>query len=373
MGPTVRVPDASYRHPAMSSVTLQRATSRPMDARPSRVPAWLSGFLRVPLVGKIAGANALIVVSAWIAAAAMLRNGAASESLLLVLVLALGGSLLVNVVLVVLALRPIGDLQRTAERVWTGDLEARVPHSPLADADIARIGGTINVLLDGLISDRSRMRRLAADVIHAGDRERARIARELHDSTAQSLAAISYHLTALSHEIEDPGEVERLAMVKQLTTEVLEEVRMLAHTVHPRVLDDLGLPAALRNLAREAQLRTAAALDVEVDDAARTLPPATASVLYRIAQESVNNAIAHADAATIRVRLSLRESRATLEVEDDGRGFDVVAAAARRPGMGLFSMRERVGLASGRFTIDSFPGRGTRVRADVPVSTREGL
>jgi signal transduction histidine kinase len=358
--------------PAMGSVVLQRAITHPVDARPTRAPAWLSGLLRVPLVGKIAGANALIVLSAWVAAAAMMRNGAANTTLLLVLILALGGSLVVNVLLVVLALRPIGDLQRTAERVWTGDLDARVPHSPLADADIARVGGTLNLLLDGLIADRARMRRLAADVIHAGDRERARIARELHDSTAQSLAAISYHLTALSHENDDVQQVERLAAVKQLTSEVLEEVRMLAHTMHPRVLDDLGLPAALRNLVREAQLRTSAVLEVEVDDAARALPSATASVLYRVAQESVANAIAYAGATAIRVRLSLTDARATLEVHDDGSGFDVDAAASRRPGMGLFSMRERVGLASGRFTIDSSPGRGTLVRADVPL-TREGV
>ena len=134
----------------------------------------------------------------------------------------------------------------TARRVSAGDLEARVPPSVLADRDMARVGTTLNTLLDRLTDDRARVRRLAAQVISAQDEERARVARELHDSTAQMLAAVMLQLGAAAQESSRPRSTTRLATMRELVAEALEEVRTLSHTMHPRVLDDLGLAAALR-------------------------------------------------------------------------------------------------------------------------------
>lgn len=341
----------------------------------SNVPRWVEGVLRVPLAGKLAGANAIIVVAATAAALAVYGGGAGEARVLLILGLALGGSLVVNVTLVIIALRPLGDLEATAARIWQGDFDARVPRSILADAHVARIGGTLNVLLDGLTSDRARMRRLAAEVISAGDRERAHIARELHDSAAQSLAALVYQLSAVERDIAahvpaNEDCTERLAHIKEMATSVLEEVRLLAHTVHPRVLDDLGLPAALRRLGREVQATTRATITIAADESAVNVPATLASVLYRVAQEAITNAVRHAAPATIEVRLSATPSDVTLEVVDDGRGFDVDEAERRRPGMGLFTMRERVSLVNGVFAMDSRPGRGTKVTVTLSLDQR---
>ena len=292
---------------------------------------------------------------------------------------ALGAGVVVSMLLVRIALMPLHELEETARRVRDGDFAARVPASPLADRDMARVGSTLNLLLDRLTEDRTRARQLAAEVISAGERERARIARDLHDSTAQSLAALMLQLSAVARDTRDrdPALGERLTTLKDTASEVLEEVRTLSHVVHPRVLDDLGLVAARRNLARGAESAAGeVAVSVAADEegaasAAAALDQATASVLYRVAQEAVGNAIRHALPRTVVLGLTARDGRVTLEVTDDGRGFDVAEAEARRPGMGLFTMRERVSLVDGRFEVISRPGAGTTVRATVAAGDAE--
>jgi signal transduction histidine kinase len=235
---------------------------------------------------------------------------------------------------------------------------------------MARVGRTLNLLLDGLTSDRARMRALASQVIEAGDRERAYIARELHDSAAQQLAALVLQLTAAARESSDPELARRLAEIKGIAAGVMEEVRLLSHTVHPRVLDDLGLVAALENLAHEASEHGPAVVEVVDGGAAGDVPPPAASVLYRVAQEAVRNALRHGAPRRVTLRLDVTAGSASLEVTDDGRGFDVAAAERRRPGMGLFTMRERVALVDGWFDVASRPGEGTSVTAAVPLASR---
>jgi signal transduction histidine kinase len=276
---------------------------------------------------------------------------------------ALALSVVVNVLLVRLALRPLGALERTAERVWRGDLGARVPSSPLADRDMARVGRTINLLLDALHDDRARMGRLAAKVISAQDEERSRIGRELHDSTAQTLAGLMFQLSAAARDAA-PAQRERLAELRDMATAALEEVRTLSHTVYPRVLDDLGLAAALEWLARRARERGVLAALVRAQDMGGKVPPAAASVLYGVAQEALRNAERHSEAAAVRIALRAGKGTATLEVADDGRGFDVDSAPA---GEGLRGMRERALFVGGTVTVLSQPGAGTRVRLSVPL------
>ncbi len=324
-------------------------------------------ILRIPLLAKIAGANLLIAISVLIglAIARRLNIPGNVESMLGV---ALGASLIVNFALVYAALRPLSALESTAIRLAAGDMEARVETSVLADRDMARVGTTLNALLDRLTEDRARERQLAAQVISAQDEERARVARELHDSTAQILTAVMLQLGAAARESTSSALDARIAILRELAAEALEEVRSLSHTMHPRVLDDLGLVAALDWLAR--QTRTQSPLRVQVDaiDFDPPIPAPLAAALYRVAQEALRNAARHADAERVDIRLRRDGASAVLEIEDDGRGFDVALAEKRRPGMGLFSMRERIGLVGGRFSVHSTQEQGTRVVATVPLA-----
>jgi len=352
----------------VSSPGLSSASSAGGWAAQGRHPGWVAALLRVPLVGKIAGANAIIVITAllvsWTGGMGSLQDG--RSDLLLAATLAV--SLVVNVLLVLIALRPLNALEGTASRVNEGDFEARVPDLSIADSDMRRIGSMVNTLLDGLTSDRKRMRVLAKQVIQAGDRERAHIARELHDSTAQTLAALMLELSVLAGENADPRLTERLERVRKIVADVLDEVKLLAHTVHPRVLDDLGLSAALRLLGRETELRSNLQVSVEGEVANDALSATTASALYRVAQEAVGNALRHAGSTSIRMQLEVDDGSVLLSVVDDGQGFDVADAEQRRPGMGLFTMRERAELVGGSLRIESEKGHGTRIVATVPAA-----
>ena len=320
--------------------------------------------LRVPLLAKLAGANLIIVVSA-LSGVAIERRLNVPGSAVSILGVALGVSLIVNLVLVYVALRPLNDLELTATQLSAGDMEARVPASMLADRDMARVGTMLNELLDRLTDDRARERRLAAQVISAQDEERARVARELHDSTAQILTAVILQLAAAARESTTPELDTRIATLRELAAEALEEVRSMSHSMHPRVLDDLGLAAALEWLARAQET-----LDVHVvaADFDPPIPPPLAAALYRVAQETLRNAARHADARHVDVSLRRDGTAAVLEIVDDGCGFDVERAEERRPGMGLFSVRERVGLVNGRLTVSSAPGHGTQIVATVPLT-----
>lgn len=325
---------------------------------------------------KLLGANVLALA---LLVAVVLAHSPVMPSMGAVAVAAIGGMIVFGA-LAAVALLPLRGIEAVASRVWRGDFGARVDASPVADRNIKRIGTTFNLLLDGLVTDRSRVQALATAVIDAGDRERASLARELHDSTAQQLAALVLQLSAAARDSTDPGLAERLEMIRDQAKATLEEVRLLSHTVHPRVLDDLGLAAALKKLGRE--VGEASTLEVEVVTTdARDVPATTAAVLYRVAQAAVHNVVKHAGARHLELRLTVPVSeggrRAILEVSDDGAGFDVADAERRRPGMGLFTMRERVALAGGRFDIESAPGKGTRIIASVPTpallgTTRKG-
>jgi signal transduction histidine kinase len=320
--------------------------------------------LRVPLGVKLIGANLLVVailLTAWLMVGGLL-NHVVMAIFAAVIALHLG--------LVVVALRPVRDLEAVASRVWRGDFGARVARSSVADSEVLRVGSMFNILLDGLESDRARMRALATEVIAAGDRERAAIARELHDSVAQHLAALLLQLSAAARDTYDPMSGDRLRAARDSAEGILEEIRRLSHTVHPAVLDDLGLEAALRKLARDSSHGNGIDIDVNADQAAGRLPANVEAVLYRVAQEAVRNATRHASPRRIRISLFQSRPSVTLEVHDDGSGFDLAEAERRRSGIGLLSMKERVALIDGTLEIKTAPGSGTTISATVPLDVR---
>ena len=219
---------------------------------------------------------------------------------------------------------------------------------------------------------RTRPRRIAFfgfQVIRAQEDERRRIPRELHDDTAQVLFAQLLRLTTLKSS-PDPVIHATAATLEQMTAEALEGVRRLALELRPPALDDLGLSAALGELAQ----RFAEQLDIHIDYQARGLrgsaSPEIELVLYRVAQEALTNIAKHANASAVSLDVDRNSEDVTLSIRDDGDGFDRSATSisdGRGLGLGLFGMEERVALVGGRFRIWSQIHLGTEIFAFIPV------
>jgi two-component system sensor histidine kinase UhpB len=340
-----------------------------LETRPPSLSAprpWSVTALRAPLAIKVAGANGLACL---ILIALLLGSPQSVGVQLNTIVAAMLVAVSIHFVLAAIALHPLRGLDGVVARVRHGDFGARTIPSSIADGDVARIASMLNNLLDELNADRARVRALASEVIKTGDRERSALARELHDSTAQHLAALLYQLSAVARDVGDQAISNRLLGIREVAGDVLEEVRTLARTVYPQVLDDLGLAAALRYLGREASHTSGLSIAVTTSGAAASVPRPQAAVLYSIAQAAVRNAVKHSSAERVELRLTMNEHDAIVEVWDDGCGFDVAEAERRRPGMGLLMMRERAALLNGMVEIKSTRGKGSRVIATVPVST----
>ena len=198
--------------------------------------------------------------------------------------------------------------------------------------------------------------------------ERQRLARDLHDSATQSLYGARLHAEAALRLLasgDSAAAADSLREVKALTRDALAEMRLLIHELRPPVLEEHGLAAALRQRLDAVEGRAGLVTDLAVEpDAAARLPVALEQDLYRVAQEALNNALRHGKPGRIAVRLGQAPGRVTLEIADDGAGFD--AAACAGGGLGLRGMRERVAGLGGTLDVASAPGRGTRIRAEVP-------
>lgn len=198
------------------------------------------------------------------------------------------------------------------------------------------------------------------------EEERARIAGELHDGVLQKLTFLSLSLGAAKRQVPPDSEAkEKIADVQKKLIEVGTEVRQLSHELHPPVLQESGLPEALSAYCDEFAKAHGIPVSCEADKTVRDLSPGAALCIYRIAQEALGNAGKHSKANKVKVRLTRTDSRVCLSVSDDGVGF-----ASNRPaesgGLGLINMRERVRQLHGTLELESEPGCGTTIRAEVP-------
>ncbi len=217
-----------------------------------------------------------------------------------------------------------------------------------------------------------RLREMSSHVLTAQEVERKRIARELHDDTAQALTSVLLRLRVLERSADDAQLREGLAELRDLTGATLDGVRRLAIDLRPPVLDDLGLEVALQAQARDFESQRHIKATVSSGKLGR-MPPDVELVLYRIAQEALSNVAKHAQASQVEIRLTRRGRTVRMFIEDDGCGFDTeTAAESHQSRLGLFGMKERLSLIGGAFGIESTPGNGTRVSAQVrlPASVR---
>jgi signal transduction histidine kinase len=150
----------------------------------------------------------------------------------------------------------------------------------------------------------------------------------------------------------------------------LQNVRRIIAQLRPEALEDLGLPAALRWMTQERLKETGIEAEVDIPDVSHRLPRSVELALYRVAQEALNNVLRHSGATRVRVSFHLTDNTATLEVWDNGRGFDVDAVLKTqqpKEGWGLLGMQERLRPLEGSLDIESKPGQGTTIRATVPL------
>ena len=332
------------------------------------IPRWLRAILGIPLELKLLGANLVILGVAVLVLFGPVHPNPGRLTDVLVVLYALSVGAVANFGLVRLALRPVKTLEFVARRVSEGRLAERVPGSIVADRDLAQLSATINDMLDKLAAGRERMRKLGAEVVYAEERERAHVARELHDSVGQMLAAASFQAAAVAYEIGDHDASPRVAEVRQLLRSAIEEIRNVSRSLHPRVTSDLGLPSALEALADATRQRSLVDVKTSVNVAGVVIPPAVSAAIYRIAQEALRNVETHADASSATVTLFALHGYIELEVTDDGQGLDG-PLEKKRADARFAKMRERLSLAGGDLHIDSNENSGTRVRAWVAMDT----
>jgi signal transduction histidine kinase len=261
------------------------------------------------------------------------------------------------------ALDPVRDLIEGTHQVASGDLSAEVPVT--STDELGELAASFNEMIGGLRERESLREELQASrarIVAAADAARRRVERDLHDGAQQRLVLIGLKLGLARRQLDsDPPAVAKLLDELRGDLDVaLSDLRDLAHGIYPAVLENEGLPGALRDAAELAAIPT----KVECDGVGRHRPELEAAI-YFCCLEALQNAVKHAGEQA-RVELRLREGGHELrfEVADDGVGFDPAGAAG---GSGLQNMSDRIGALGGEVSIQSAPGAGTTIAGSVPV------
>ncbi len=226
------------------------------------------------------------------------------------------------------------------------------------------------------ISDQKEARtiltELSGRLLKAGEEERARIARELHDDINQRLALLANRIQDSESGTADPLQRKELSETWRLTNEIATDIQHISHQLHPSKLHYLGLDATIRDLCREFSKQYKIGVECVLQDLPQELDENVSLSLFRVVQESLRNVAKHSRAHHATVRLSHRSGMIHLFISDDGVGFDPLHKA-RHHGLGLISMRERLRSVGGEFSIWSKPFLGTQVSGGVPAAAKSPL
>jgi len=244
--------------------------------------------------------------------------------------------------------------------LWTA---SKILSSALATESKAR---ELALSYENLQERERRISELNLRLVKAEEDERRRIARVLHDEIAQQLTGVSLVLSAPELTRESRAK-ERLDEAKGLVKETQNFIRDLSYELLPPALENLGLAAAVRALARSAAEGSGVSFVIQGDEGFPRADPDTEIMLYRVIQEAVTNALKHAEPDEITVRFEYAEPKLRVMVEDDGKGFDVEKVASASSGLGLRSIHERVALIGGRIELNSSVGKGTQVLIEVEI------
>jgi signal transduction histidine kinase len=216
-----------------------------------------------------------------------------------------------------------------------------------------------------LARSRLDLESLSARLVEAQEEERRAISRELHDEVGQSLGALLVEVGQLGKLVppEDRVTQAQIAHIKSVAESAVKSIRDIALLLRPPMLDDLGLVPALEWQAREISRRSDMEVEVHSGNVSEKLGDETKVTIYRLVQEALNNAATHASAKNAKVTVTQNSDKITVEVGDDGHGFD----PDRQRGMGILGMEERVRRLGGTLTIRSAPEKSTTVKAELPL------
>ncbi len=218
-----------------------------------------------------------------------------------------------------------------------------------------------------------QLRHLARQILLTQEEERKQISRELHDEIAQTLAGINVYLAALKAEATGSvnGLGRNIARTQRLVEKSVNIVHRFARELRPTVLDDMGLIPALHSFMKGFAKRTHIKIHFTAFAGVEQMNNTKRTVLYRVAQAALNNVSQHAHASRVKVSLQKFPGAVRMEINDDGKSFQVerVLLAKRNKRLGLVGMRERVEMVGGSFSVESAPGKGTTVRAQIPFGS----
>jgi len=246
--------------------------------------------------------------------------------------------------------------------------------SPTVLAELEAIGRLTSAALEGL----GRLGRVEAEKQRQGEvqeESRRRLARDLHDGPTQAVASLAMRLNYIGKLVDrDPAAARlELATAEEMARRATRDIRHMLFALRPLILESQGLVPALWQLGQKVHEAQGEQVIVEAErDDAEGMSPLQQSITFYIAEEAINNAVKHAQARHIWVRLKPVSSGWRLEIEDDGVGFNVGAVDedyAQRGSLGLVSMRERAALTGGELRIDSHEARGTRIEVLIPRPT----
>ena len=341
----------------------------------------LNRWRRLPLVYKVLGGNAVVIIVGAIGGTYITQSLLEVSGIELALFFATAGillSLAINYFILRSALYPIEALQRTVERIDRGDTAVRASLTHIEDPQLASFAQALNTMLGRLAAHtrmiethRAQLRRMSARVLSAQEDERKRIARELHDQTSSSLARMLLNIEMIGEAVpaESQEMREKIGGMRVLCEQTLDSVRQIIFDLRPTLLDDLGLASAIRWYAKNNLEPIGVQVQFELANELRGAS-LVETALFRIAQEAITNIVRHAQAQHATIHLSQSPTHWLLSVQDDGRGFDSATAlneslADQR--WGLFGVRERVELLGGTLSVESTIGKGTIIHVDIPL------
>jgi two-component system, NarL family, sensor histidine kinase UhpB len=330
----------------------------------------LKTILGIPIFYKVLIANSLIIFvgatgGTWLATHLNVSPYATPMSLIIFITIGWFVSVVLNVVVLQIAFRPLTELGKVMKRVRAGENSLRAPLTGV-DSQADQLAEAFNMVLEAL-DEASRLR--ASQIIQAQEQERQRIARELHDETSQVLTSLLISLTLLEESVQTQEARERIADTRTLAHSTLRAIRNLSIDLRPSALDDLGLLPALRWYVKEYQKKCSIDVEFHATGFKERLPAEMETALYRIVQECLTNTAKHANASRVTITLQEEIDRVYARITDDGHGFDyetILKTPGQERGLGLAGMNERAVLLDGTLNIHTTK-QGTIIEASLPL------